>query len=367
MTNTSDHTLRGEEKAASNPLQSKVNNEYERTHMAEPLVDMNYAQGGLVSKHPPVPNQSFKSGHYVKDGILHSPEGNPIAYQDGAIMRPMAMHPHERTPHLFSGGLAHPQMNASNYANGGAVALDPRQPGYATGGPVDFTQNGQAGNLPQISDSLAKGGMPLNRTGFVNRDIPYSKGGMVNSMDNMPPDQSVEFKAQGGLLSPNQTLVSEKGFADGGPVPDQNAQTTQPQVTPQDQQAMQNQQIAEQAVPKESTADTVPARLSKGEFVMDAPTVMYWGVGKFQKMQEQAHTAIAKHMAKQDAQQAQSQQQQAQPQAQHQGLAAPQQPMPQQMPPQAANPPDATQQRIAQTANPPPAPKPNPSPFSLMG
>lgn len=301
-----------------------ITDNFGKKSMAEPINDMNYALGGPVIPaaqpvHQQTPNQSFRDGHSVKDGTLYHPMGHPIAYQDGAIMRPMADHPHAKTPHMLSGGLA----------------SSPRP--FATGGMV---------NEP---DAMTAAG---DSSGSPNGTIPQPY-------------------AQGG--SPTQSLMSPKGYADGG-MPDEPPQQGGQQLDPGTQQAMANQQTAEQAVPKEGTADDVPAKLSKGEFVMDAATVMFYGLGKLVKMQEQAHQEIAKHMQKQDAQQ---QQQQAQPQGappqaaqpqqgqpQQKGMAAP--PMPAQLPPQAGMLPNAEQSRIAQTATPPQAPKPS-SPFSLMG
>jgi hypothetical protein len=194
------------------------------------------------------------------------------------------------------------------------------------------------------SSGIADVGMSADEAGFM------ASGGMVHRYAN------------GGAANFN---ANDAGYAEGGDIaPDQQQQPQQSQPSPDQQQSMQNQQIANQVVPKDGTADNVDAKLSKGEFVMDAATVQFWGMGKLIQMQDKAHEAIAKHLEKQNAQQ----QQQA---GQRPGLAAPpqgqQQQMPQQLPPQAAAQPNASQQRIAQTATPPKAPPPSPSPFSLGG
>jgi hypothetical protein len=205
--------------------------------------------------------------------------------------------------------------------------------------------------------------------GFVNKGIPdtsFAKGGMAIAP---PPHASAPFRPE--MPAMNKTAsrkFNTVGMADGGFIPESFACGGTPQGPAQglgapqgDPQAAQNQDVAQSIVPKEGTSDSVPAKLSKGEFVLDAATVQFFGVDKIIKMQEKAHQGIAEHLAQQDANQKQAQQApQAQPQPQQQpaGLGAP----PPQMPNQTAPQPNATDQRIQATDT----PKPQNSPLSMM-
>lgn len=270
--------------------------------------------------------------------------------------------------------------------------------GFASGGLM--SNAGMKKNIGYVNkqiptNSLARGGMPLalphvgapgglpaeaKFNSRVYNNPKYADGGLIGCNPY----------GQGGMMMPNNAnAISNKsilGYADGGgigaPTPPQQANNNAPEQPmtsgdPATDQAIQNQKVAEQVVPSEGTADGVPAKLSKGEYVMDAASVMYFGVGKLQQMQEKAHADLAKHLNKQQIQQAQQddgsgggpQQQPGQPQPQQQNQAQQQAPqglgMPQQMPPQAAPQPDPSQQRIQQTATPPQAPAPQ-NPMSLM-
>jgi hypothetical protein len=81
--------------------------------------------------------------------------------------------------------------------------------------------------------------------------------------------------AQGGFVK-RMKSCPKCGYADGGTV----------DPVPQD---------VKQEMPASATADDVPAKLSQGEFVMDAATTAYFGVDKLVKMQQKAHAFMQRH------------------------------------------------------------------------
>jgi hypothetical protein len=274
-----------------------------------------------------------------------------------------------------------PQGGASG--GPGATQMAPICPNGSANGP-GFASGGLAGLF-----GYASGGLGNERNGYVNKGIPntgLARGGFP-AIAAAPHPMALERPMSPASSKFSSRVANNPKFAQGGVImkyacggpglgapPQGGAQQPQtgPTGNPDSDQAIANQKTAEQIVPKEGTADNINAKVSKGEYVMDAATVMFYGMDKLSGMQEKAHQGIADHLAKQQAQQndqsstppsqvqqAQAQQQAQQPQ-QKQGMGSP---LPTSMPPAAATPPNGTEQRIAQTNT----PRPQQNPMSLMG
>lgn len=264
-------------------------------------------------------------------------------------------------------------------------------------------QQGQGQGSGLLSKfGFARGGSPaLARNGYVNRGIPntsFAKGGFAMPHIAAPPhaaapQMSMPGEAKvtsrkyntptfehGGLVAGYMTgggVGSDPGgmpganSSDGGQIPG-NYACGGPAMQQAQQSMIQNPQMAQKAamqngalsmVPQEGKADNVPANLSKGEFVMCSPSVMWFGMAKLAKMQEQAHKGMMENQAMQQVNQqmAQGQQQGQGPQpGQMPGRPQPQQGPPQQrpQPPQGlAAPPPGMGAAVANTNG---APMPNP-------
>lgn len=153
-------------------------------------------------------------------------------------------------------------------------------------------------------------------------------------------------------LQPTGAGFASGGLAynDGGPVIDPNAKPSGPGLPPGDPTSPDNSKVSAETQPAGATADDQTAKLSKGEFVLDAATVAFFGVGKLKQMQLQAHKALSEEA---------SQVQGAQPGGQ--GLGSP--PPGPAAPPQGAPPPaqGAPQQAAPMPTSPPPSTMPNPT------
>lgn len=296
-------------------------------------------------------------------------------------------------PNDYNGPMANPkdfnavtqaanQQDQSQGAGGGSQSgtqmapIDPNSMfGFSKGGVV---MHGHS--------TKENGGMPV-KTGFANKGIPtsgFARGGHVVAAphpnislnDSFGPALRRQASRQYNRPMADGGLIPNGNYAEGGVPVDPNADQGMPHLAaggpPQGLAAPRD--IANMAVPKEGTSDQVDAKLSKGEYVMDAATVQYFGAKKLMDMQKKAQEGMAQHIMQQEQDQhaggpSQPQAPQTQPPQQAQppqaGLASP----PPQMQAATANAagtqpqPDATQQRIQATDN----SKPQMNPMSLAG
>jgi hypothetical protein len=164
------------------------------------------------------------------------------------------------------GNQAQSQEAASDYGDAVGSSMSSMDPGDAAtsagnqaaegsmGGGMAASEAGPSDAASGSASDATGGGSDNDGGGEGGGDGGYAQGGFVKRMKSCP----------------------KCGYADGGtvdPVP----------------------QNVKQEMPASATADDVPAKLSQGEFVMDAATTAYFGVDKLVKMQQKAHAFLQRH------------------------------------------------------------------------
>lgn len=340
-----------------------------------------YADGGFISNNPAAtPPQGMANGGTVSDGgpgyqagglgaDAYAPDNSattsnePDVSQNGTQSNPG----NPGAPNGFLQGEAADAYN-QNYDT---FPQDQNQDQSSSAPTTGFATGGFA---RRVADDAATVGMAddekldynFARSHWHGED-KASRGEAADASRNSeykttPHSQEGNIRKDGGFAKGGMN------YDTGGPVINPDAQAQPPSVTPGDPSSPDNSKVSAVTQPDGATKDDQPAMLSKGEFVLDAATVAFFGVDKIKKMQLIAHKSLMEQaQAEQAKQQDQGPQQGglgsppqgAPPPQQAQG--GPTQPMPLMPPPSTA--PNATESRIAATDT----PKGPPMSQSMMG
>lgn len=240
-----------------------------------------------------------------------------------------------------SGAPTTPKGFAAPPGVGHSIAKGPlaKTPGMAEGGVAGFASVNPAAAPPQ--QGMSGGGLVQQADAETPDDKISEQQKNAQQLGNAF-DPTVDYSKSSNAFRSTGVGFAAGGMnmAIGGPVVDPNAKPTGPGLPPGDPTSPDNSQVSAQTQPKSATADDQTVQLSKGEFVLDAATVAFFGVSKLKQMQVAAHKALSAEA-------------QGQSQQQGQGLGSPPQGPPPGAPQQAPTPPMPTA--------PPPASMPNPT------
>lgn len=298
------------------------------------------ADGGQPQQPQQVDPKSASIGYLV--GTLHQGKfkGDPKLLAQAVAEAKNMLAAHANPQHLASGGAAGAEGQASNIQSAILQAMGMGDPTQKQNNTTQLSLQNPTSLATQPSQGSPMGS-PINPAlpqNMLNLQEGANSGDFIDKAilgRNAPTSSQQKISAKKGGYMDSFTegpqAMESMGYAQGGPPqqPNQGPPPLKPGQTFQGDGSVKG--------PGTSTSDSIPAKLSDGEFVFSAPAVKFYGVDKLNKMNEQGKQGFMQALGQVQANQQQNSPQGAPPQ-QSSAMPAPAAPQQQQAAQQQAEP-----------------------------